>query len=227
MSTESAIAKLRSIFDDLEAEREQLQGQIASINARLAEIAIQRDKLRDFILDFSDVSQTETAEQTVAMGELEESSPDELVDEKRKKATSVAPKGLRNAILEIFREQKRPLHHRTELIPLLERRGMFITSENPAGVVGAHLSNDSRFIKTPLRPGYWQLASWIAESQENEDVSTIAPTPDNNAGISEASDTPEMPVTPAHISSESRRTFHVDPSFLGVKPRETRHERYV
>lgn len=75
----------------------------------------------------------------------------------REEREAIPTKLMRNEIVEIFREEGRPLPN-AEIYRRLLERGVPVNGQDPVKNVGSHLSLDERFERYGL--GVWGLKSW-------------------------------------------------------------------
>ncbi len=149
---------LQAAMDEIEAQVRPLTQEIEGLLTQIAEIEAQREDLHVFMLKHHIIGEDEVRQTSMPMVSVLLGNPPH-----QGVVRPYEPKELRNMMVDIFKSERRSLHHRIELIPLLEKRGIKISSGNPAGLITAHLHNDPRFRKTPGKPGNWELASWPVE----------------------------------------------------------------
>ncbi len=138
----------RVTLRDLQEALARLDGERASISARIEEIDAQAAALHTthkYMMSLYEEDQAEIA-----------ASP-----------PPPPSKNLRNEMVAILREVNQPMHYKV-LREQLESRGFVINGARKDNTVGAHLSNDTRFRN--VGRGLWGLASW-GSSTEGRDES--------------------------------------------------------
>lgn len=148
MSHLTRLESLQAMRAEVETERDDLREQLN----RLTQEADMLDGLLEHYAQIADVS-----------GRMSIVTPEHRAGNGRPQSSSKpgTTTSIRNEILELLREVRKPLHYRLEMLPLLLQRGVQIASKNPASSLSAHLSEDARFVKQEGHPGYWTLAPWV------------------------------------------------------------------
>lgn len=80
---------------------------------------------------------------------------------------------VRNTMVEILKEEGKPLHFK-RIYQRLRERGVEVAGKEPARNVGAHLSADDRF--DSLGQGMWGLASWNGSRHPRSSLSANSGT---------------------------------------------------
>lgn len=149
MSQYARLQSLHSMREEVETERRKMLDEIARLDQ---EAAILDELVRNYVQLTGATVETQVV---ASEGRMTDVPP---------RTSPPTTNTIRTEILHLMRDVGKPLHYRLELLPLLLQRGVQFSSDNPSGSLSAHLSEDSRFVKVPGRPGYWGLASWRLRS---------------------------------------------------------------
>ncbi len=155
----SVLSKLQSALDEIESAKSALSDELARIHQAIAEYDANAIKLRTLIVEFSSRGIEQAADIQSSIATTQEPGAVVL-------PSPPEDKSIRNAMVEILRETKRPMQYRTEITPALQKQGLLGNVKSPKGTVNAHLGHDKRFRRTPGRPGYWELISWSLQDTD-------------------------------------------------------------